>query len=295
MNSHIETEDWLVCRACGTQFPNTTTTCHICDDPRQFVPPTGQAFTTLSSLRRTHHNEFTTSESDPRLAFIETVPRFAIGQRAILITTPAGNVLWDCIALLDDETVDRIGELKAIVISHPHYYTTFAEWAKRFGCPVYLAAEDAEWTTIEPRHMKLITETETEILPGVKAIKLGGHFPGSLVLLFDERLFIADTIVTSPAGMGDWSIDSIGAARTKPPGLNTFTFLWSIPNMIPLSADELARMWGVLQKYEFRATHGAFKGMDIDDEKIKGRVLESMQIQTKFMGYDKHPLMSTSL
>ena len=39
-----------------------------------------------------------------------------------------------------------------------------------------------------------------EVLPGVTAIKTGGHFPGSLVLHWERKLFIADTIVTVPVG-----------------------------------------------------------------------------------------------
>jgi glyoxylase-like metal-dependent hydrolase (beta-lactamase superfamily II) len=301
----ITSATWLVCRTCSTQFPTSdrqvVKTCHICDDPRQFVPPAGQTFTTLADLRRHHRNEFSVYEKDPRLTFVETTPRLAIGQRACVIRTPRGNVLWDCIALLDDDTVTRIkemGGLEAIVISHPHYYSTHVQWARAFGCPVYIAAEDQEWTTLGSAHTQRITATETDVLPGsgIKVIKLGGHFPGSLVMLFDGRLLIADTVVTTPAGMGRWDVDGNGDARAKPPGLNTFSFLWSIPNMIPLAADELARMWDILKGYDFRATHGAFKGMDIEDEEnIKRRVLDSMQIQTKFMGYEKHPLMSAKV
>lgn len=296
---------WLVCRTCSTQFPtddrSAVTTCHICDDARQYVPPTGQSFTTLADLARTHRNTFTTYPPDPRITFIETTPRLAIGQRAALIKTPQGNVLWDCIALLDDDTVQRVremGGLKAIVISHPHYYTTHVHWARAFGCPVYLAAEDQEWTTMSSTHTQLLTQTETEIVQGsgVRAIKLGGHFPGSLVLLFEGRLFVADTLVTTPSGLGDWTVDGNGAARQggngRPPGSNSYAFMWSIPNMIPLGVEELARMWDVLSRYEFRATHGAFRSMDVEDEGVKGRVLESMQIQARFMGHDKHPLVS---
>lgn len=56
--------------------------------------------------------------------------------------TPDGNILWDCISLLDEATVDIInalGGLKAIAISHPHYYATNAVWSATFGnVPVYI-------------------------------------------------------------------------------------------------------------------------------------------------------------
>lgn len=143
-------------------------------------------------------------------------------------------------------------------------------------------------------HTHALTQTDTEVVPGsgARAVKLGGHFPGSLVLLFGERLLVADTLVTTPSGLGDWTVDGTGAARERPAGMNSYAFMWSIPNMIPLGAGELARMWDVLRRYEFRATHGAFGGMDVEDPGVKGRVLESMQIQARFMGYGTHGLMS---
>lgn len=35
--------------------------------------------------------------------------QFAIGNRAELIRTPGGNVLWDLIPFLDQATVDNVG------------------------------------------------------------------------------------------------------------------------------------------------------------------------------------------
>jgi len=298
------TGDWVVCQTCGTQFPTAriqdVKTCHICDDPRQFVPPSGQIFTTLAAARdRGLSNAFTPCRTDPNLIYIETTPKLGIGQRAMLIKTPKGNILWDCVAYIDSSTIKRIkdeGGLKAIVISHPHYYTTHVVWARAFGCPVYMADEDKGWTTLKSAHQKFITDVETDILPGSKitVIKLGGHFPGSLVLLYEHRLLIADTIVTTPAGIGDWSVNGLNEkvdASHPPPDRNTFSFLWSIPNMIPLSPDEMLRMWRILKKYNFEATHGAFTPMDIEDGRVKGRVLKSMQIQCKFSGHGEHALM----
>jgi hypothetical protein len=305
----VEAASLVVCRTCSTQFATSdrdaVRTCFICDDPRQYVPATGQSFTTLGELQREgHRNDFTVYRDDPSLhmTFIETAPKLGIGQRAVLLETPAGNVLWDCVALLDDDTVARIealGGLRAIVISHPHYYSTHVQWARAFGCPVYVAAEDQRWATTASSHTRALAGTRTEVVPGsgALAIKLGGHFPGSLVLLFEGRLLVADTLVTTPAGLGDWTRDGAGQprARGRPPGLNTFSFLWSIPNMIPLGPDDLARMWDVLRPHDFRATHGAFRGYDIEHEAVKARVLESMQIQLRYMGYADHPLLSAKV
>ncbi len=295
--------DWLICNACGHQFPSadrtSVTTCHICDDPRQFVPASGQTFTTMKELRKSHRNEFTPYHGDPRITFISTTPSFAIGQSATLIKTPKGNILWDCITLLDDETVQRIkdaGGLLCIAISHPHFYSAHVQWARAFGCPVHLASEDVEWATLSSSHHQLVSQIETNLYDtGAKLVKLGGHFPGSLTLLFDGNLFHADTLMTSPAALGKYNVDATGAPRQPPPGLSSFSFLWSIPNRIPLSADEMARMWDVLHHYDFHATHSSFPNTSIQSPSVKASVLESMKIQSKFMGHPNHALLNLSV
>src|SRR5262249_10008373 len=74
---------------------------------------------------------------------------FAIGQRPLVVCTPNGNVLWDCISMLDPATIaliNGLGSLKAIAISHPHFYTTMVEWSRAFGgIPIHLHADDHRW------------------------------------------------------------------------------------------------------------------------------------------------------
>lgn len=154
-------------------------------------------------MRGKYKNTWTQDPVENRMWSISTEPKFAIGQRCILLETPNGNILWDCIAFLDDETVEKIkakGGLKAIVISHPHYYTTHLDWAEAFGCPVYIAKEDEEWISRVDKEGRrnLIKGTHEDIMEGVVAAKPGGHFPGSLVLNWNRKLFIADTLVTTP-------------------------------------------------------------------------------------------------
>ena len=99
----------FICNTCGTQYEPSDkppAACPICDDERQYVPPTGQAWTTLESLRLRFYNAW--RELEPDLISITTAPAFGIGQRAQLLRTPDGNILWDCIALVDNATVELI-------------------------------------------------------------------------------------------------------------------------------------------------------------------------------------------
>ena len=141
----------------------------------------------------------------------------------------------------------------------------------------------------------MIESDTQEIAPGVTALKLGGHFPGSLVLHHAPasgtapRLFIADTFVTTPSAM--YHVD-------RPEGTTSYAFMWSIPNMIPLSPEQMLGMWKVLRPWEFRSTHGAFVGQEVvdGDERQKGaigvraRVLKSMRIQARGEGWSEERL-----
>ena len=132
-----------LCVTCATQFPESAKPpehCPICEDERQYVNPDGQAWTTLEKLRTTHKN--TIKKEEEGLYSINTEPKFGIGQRAFLIQTPKGNLLWDCVGLIDDATVSRVKELGGIAeiaISHPHYYTAMVEWSRAFGnAPIHI-------------------------------------------------------------------------------------------------------------------------------------------------------------
>ncbi|KAL4803613.1 beta-lactamase-like protein [Aspergillus unguis] len=321
-DSDPEYLDLLICSTCGTQFPETSTStltaCKICDDPRQFVPPTGQSWTTLRKLRdnsdgegEPHYKNIFTPDPihGEKLVSIHTEPRFAIGQRAYLCRTsaPTGggdtfNVLWDCIAYIDEDTVNeikRLGGIQAIVISHPHYYTTHLVWAEIFGCPVYLSAEDEEWVVLRDSHggfsgnrQVLFTEKELTFGPEMSgsgasegdlvAIKTGGHFPGSTVLWWRslKTLLIADTIAVVPSARY-W----VG----RPAGTASFTFMWSYPNMIPLTADDVHEIWNAVKHTDFEITRGAFIGMDTNVDSKK-RFLDSAQIFVRAMGYLDHAI-----
>ena len=176
----------FICTACGTQYAPRDAPpaqCIICEEERQYVPPSGQSWITPDRLAARHANTFRQHEEG--LIGIGSLPTFAIGQRAIFVITSAGNVLWDCISLIDDATIALIvglGGLKAIAISHPHFYATMVDWARAFDCPVHLHALDRKWVMRADPALTFWDGDTLTLLPGVTLIRGGGHFPGGTML-----------------------------------------------------------------------------------------------------------------
>ena len=127
-----------ICVQCGVQYQEAREPpeqCRICHDERQFLKYGGQAWTTLDELRSGHDNVLRSLE--PGLTSITTEPSFAIGQNPLVVQSRSGNVLWDCVSLVDDATIQSIqalGGLSAIAISHPHFYDSMVEWSRACCC-----------------------------------------------------------------------------------------------------------------------------------------------------------------
>ncbi len=239
-----------ICITCGTQYPATDqppTSCPICEDERQYVNPDGQTWTTLERLREKHRNVF--NEVGPGLTTIQTEPSFAIGQRAHLIQTPAGNILWDCVTLLDDETVERIqalGGLAAIAISHPHFHTTIAEWSHTFDAPVHIHRDNQQYV-MRPNDSAIeYWQGETfEPLLGITLIRCGGHYHGSTALHWAN------------AGDGQGALFT-GDTIREVADHRWVTFMYSYPNSIPLDASSVRRIADAVAPYRFERLHSAF-------------------------------------
>jgi glyoxylase-like metal-dependent hydrolase (beta-lactamase superfamily II) len=176
----------FICTACGTQYPESAhvpSHCLICEEERQYVPPWGQTWTTLHALGQTHTNAF--REYEKGIIGIGSTPAFAIGQRALLVRTDNGNILWDCIATLDDATVamiEALGGIDAIAISHPHFYTTMVEWARAFSARIHLHAADKKWIMRNDPIIQLWDGGTKTLWDGVTLVRCGGHFEGGTVL-----------------------------------------------------------------------------------------------------------------
>jgi hypothetical protein len=240
----------FICTACGTEFPPSPAPpahCPICEEERQFVPPGGQGWTTHEKLAVTHANLF--RQHEPGVIGIGTQPSFAIGQRAILVVTPAGNVLWDCISLVDEATValiEGLGGLVAIAISHPHFYTAMGRWSRAFGnVPIYLHVDDAEWV-LNPNDAIVPWEGETiPILPDVTLIRCGGHFPGASVLHWAK-------------GASGRGILCSGDTLTVTTDRKFLSFMRSYPNLIPLPASAISKIDEAVKPFAFDAIYGHY-------------------------------------
>ena len=239
-----------ICTACGMQYPPSASPppdCPVCQEERQFVPLAGQGWTTLEALRVRHFNAW--RQHEPGLIGIGSQPAFAIGQRALLLLTPHGNILWDCISLIDEATVTLIkglGGLKAIAISHPHFYTTLGEWSRAFGgVPVYTHADDARWIMRPDPCVRHWQGDTHELLPGVTLIRGGGHFPGGAMLHWAQGAEGRGVVCAA-------DIDTVNMDR------KSFTFMRSYPNFIPLSAAGARRIGAALAPFRFDRVYSHF-------------------------------------
>jgi hypothetical protein len=240
----------FICVTCGTQYPpgdSPPPRCAICDEPRQYVGFDGQRWTTLAELCRMHRT--IVADEEPGLISIRTDPPFGIGQRAFLVATPDGNVLWDCVALLDEPTaafVDSRGGLAAIAISHPHFYTSMAEWSARFNrAPVYLHEADREWVMRPHSGVRHWSGRELDLPGGLRLVHTPGHFAGSQVLHW-------------PAGAGGRGVLFSGDQPQVCPDRRWVSFMYSYPNLIPLGPGTIDSIVATLGAYEFDRIYGAF-------------------------------------
>jgi len=240
-----------ICLTCGTQFAESDAPplrCPICEDERQYVGRGGQQWITGKALARTHCNQI---RAEAGALGVGVEPRFGIGQRALLITSRAGNVLWDCVSLLTDEaieTVEKHGGVAAIAISHPHYYGAMVDWSRAFGdAPIYLHAADREWVT-RPDPAIIFWEGDRYCLTEtLTLIQCGGHFDGGTVLH-------QSAVLDDPASL------YCGDIITVIPNRRYVGFMRSYPNYIPLNETAVRGIGAAVQPFDFDRIYGAFWG-----------------------------------
>jgi hypothetical protein len=239
-----------ICGTCAVQYadrPEPPAFCAICVDERQYVGWEGQRWTTMSELSQHHHTVL--REEEPDLVGIGVEPTVAIGQRALLVRTPTGNVLWDCVPLLDDAArtqVEALGGIATICLSHPHFYAAHIEWADAFDACVLIPRADQAWIQRPSPRIELFDDVAHPV-PGLTLVRTGGHFDGAAVLHWPAgaqgrgALLTGDTITV--AGDRDW-----------------VSFMWSYPNLIPLDEHTVLDIARRVEAYAFDRIYGGWWG-----------------------------------
>jgi len=241
---------WM-CATCGVENADALQPpagCPICADDRQYLPATGQLWTTMPDVRQ--GRKATVDIVEPNLYGITVTPRVGIGHRPLLVQTPAGNLLWDAPGFFDDallEAIQALGGLGAIASSHPHLTGAAVSIGQRLGGPpIYWNEDDRRWIQRPDAAIEFWRGTK-EILPGLTLIQCGGHFAGSAVLHWAAGAQGRGAILTG---------DTIrpGADRA------TVSFMRSYPNLIPLSARSVRKIVDAVAPWPFDRIHGGFAG-----------------------------------
>jgi hypothetical protein len=237
------------CSQCGAQFPDSASppsACLICEDERQFVNWNGQAFLSHGDMSRQHR---LTWRDDLGLTGLQIEPRFAIGQRALLLPEPDGCVMWDCVPLASDEAIAHVrslGGLKAIAVSHPHFYGAVADWSDAFGgVPIYLHGDDSSFVTRPHPSIVPWSGESLRISDHIHLHRTGGHFPGAAVLHWSK----------GAEGRGALFVGDIAMVAMD---RRHVSFMYSYPNYVPLGAGAVRRIADVIAPLGFDHIHGAW-------------------------------------
>ncbi|MFF5992434.1 MBL fold metallo-hydrolase [Prauserella flavalba] len=241
------TADLPLCATCAMQYAAARPDCRICEDERQYVPSSGQRWTSLAELREGEHSVLV-REQAPGVLGIGAQPGAGIGQRALLVPAKSGNLLWDCFAYLDDEVVRAVNELggiTGIAISHPHYYTTMIEWAETFDVPVYLHEKDREWIGRPSDRIQPWSGRTHRLADDLTLVNLGVHFAGGTVLHWRDGADGAGALFS-------------GDIVQVVPNRSLVAFMYSYPNHIPERPSIVRHAAELLERFEFDDIYGAW-------------------------------------
>lgn len=247
-----------LCVTCGIEHDGPEgppVACPVCEDERQYVGHDGQQWTTPDELKARHRNVVT--ELEPGLYQIITKPQFAIGQRALLVQTPQGNVLWDCVSLIDEETVEAVrslGGVSHIAVSHPHMFGAMLQWSHALGdAPIYLHQSLEEWVPRTDAVINYWRKDFCQINDAVTLHRCGGHFEGSTVLSWSEGAAGRGVLLTS---------DTLHVARDR----RHVSFMYSFPNYLPLSAEIVDEVVRRVEPLDFDRVYSHFEGLVIEHD-----------------------------
>lgn len=253
---HPKSACWT-CETCGVQQPPSETPpgrCVICEDERQYVGWAGQTWIERQALVA---GQRTVVEDTHGVTTLVLSPGLAINQRAFLIPTPEGQILWECLAAVTPDALEAIrarGPVRAIAISHPHFYGAMADWSEALGgVPVYVHAADEAWIQRRSETLVLWSGERLSLSDDVELVHLASHFDGSAGLWWK----------TGPrAGGALFPGDAVQVSSDR----RFASFMYSYPNHIPLGPEPLAELRHRVEAMAFDDVFGFSPGRQMIGE-----------------------------
>ncbi len=168
--------------------------------------------------------------------------------------------------MLDDKTVAEVkarGGVRAIAISHPHFYSSMIEWAERFDAQIFLHAEDRQWVMRKSPRIQFWEGTTLSLWDGLTLINCGGHFDGGTVLHW-------------PAGANGKGALLTGDIITVVQDRLYVSFMRSYPNLIPLGPAAIHRITDAIEPFSVDQIYGGWWQANVLSD-AKGAVARSAE------------------
>jgi hypothetical protein len=129
------------------------------------------------------------------------------------------------------------------------------EWARAFGCPVFLHAADREWV-MRPDACIRFWEGETRGLEdvgveGLTLVRCGGHFEGGTVLHWARGAEGRGALLSG---------DVVQVVQDR----RWVSFMRSYPNLIPLDAASVTRIVSATEPFEYDRIYGAWWDLHVE-------------------------------
>jgi hypothetical protein len=256
----------FICGSCGTQYAESALPpahCAICRADARLESTERPTWTTLAEIHGRHTNLI--QRVEPHLFSVRPIPALPLGQRALLLGTEHGNILWGCVTVIDDATVRMVralGGLTAIVVSHPRHFSSVVEWSHAFrGAPIYVHATSRRWL-MRPDPVVRYWEGKELSLPGnVTLVHVGSYAEGGTLLHWPAAACGRGALLTG---------DVLQVVRHR----KRVGLLSSSQDLVPRSADGVWALVSALERFQYEALYDTWSDDGITHD-ARAIVLES--------------------
>jgi len=171
---------------------------------------------------------------------VTVITGFLGAGKTTLVRHLLGHAKGKRIALIINEFGDLgVDSIKAIAISHPHFYATMVDWSRALGgVPIYLHEDNRDWVMRPDPAIEFWSGESKRLAEGITLVRTGGHFPGSTVLHWADGAAGKGVLMTG---------DSIMVV----PDRRWVSFMYSFPNLVPLNARTVEAIVKSVRAYQF--------------------------------------------